>query len=201
MGKVIAGLAMSLDGFIADADDGVHSLFRWLNDGDTPLEIMGQKFMTSAVSAAHYREIMATTGASVTGRRDFDISRAWGGVYPMGIPVFIVTHHPPPEWTGPDSPFSFVTDGVESAIRQAQQAANGRNVSVNGSHIVRQALKAGLIDEFQIELVPVLLGGGVRLFEPLGIEPVELEIASVNENTGVTHLRYRVMKQAQERHT
>lgn len=194
MGKVTAGLAMSLDGFIADADDGVHSLFRWLKDGDTPLEIMGQKFMTSAVSAAHYREIMAATGASVTGRRDFDISRAWGGVYPMGIPVFIVTHHPPPQWTGPDSPFSFVTDGVESAIRQAQQAASGRDVLVTGSHIVRQALKAGLIDEFQIELVPLLLGTGIRLFEPLGIEPVELEIVSVLTAPTVTHFKYRVVR-------
>lgn len=194
MGKVTAGLAMSLDGFIADADDGVRSLFRWLNDGDTPLEIMGQKFMTSVVSAAHYREIMATTGASVTGRRDFDISRAWGGVYPMGIPVLIVTHHPPPEWTGPDSPFSFVTDGVESAIRQAQQAASGRDVLVTGSHIVRQALKAGLIDEFQIELVPLLLGTGIRLFEPLGIEPVELEIVSVLTAPTVTHFKYRVVR-------
>jgi dihydrofolate reductase len=195
MSKVVAGLAMSLDGFIADADDGVWSLFGWLTDGDTPLEIMGQKFMTSPVSAAHYREIVATTGAAVTGRRDFDISRAWGGNYPMGnIPVFIVTHNPPPEWTGPDSPFRFVTDGVESAIRQAQQAAGDQDVSVNGSQIVRQALKAGLIDEFQIELVPVLLGKGIRLFEPLGVEPVQLEIAGVAPAPTVTHLKYRVVK-------
>jgi dihydrofolate reductase len=194
MGKVIAGLAMSLDGFIADADDGVWSLFGWLTNGDTPLEVMGQKFMTSAASAAHYREIVATTGAAVTGRRDFDISRAWGGTYPLGVPVFIVTHNPPQEWTGPDSPFTFVTDGVESAIRQAQQTAGGKDVSVNGSQIVRQALKAGLIDEFQIELVPVLLGKGIRLFEPLGIEPVDLEITGVMTAPTVTHLKYRVVK-------
>jgi dihydrofolate reductase len=192
MGKVIAGLAMSLDGFIADANDGVWSLFGWLTDGDTPLTIMGQTFKTSAVSAAHYQEIMATTGSAVTGRRDFDISKAWGGTYPMGVPVFIVTHHPPAEWA--DSPFTFVTDGVESAIAQAKQAAGDKDVSVNGSHIVRQALKDGLIDEFQIDLAPVLLGTGIRLFEPVGIEPVKLEIIRVMTAPTVTHLKYRVVK-------
>lgn len=194
MGKVIAGLAMSLDGFIADANDGVWPLFGWLTNGDTPLEIMGQKFMTAPASAVHYQEIVAMTGAAVTGRRDFDISKAWGETYPMGVPVFIVTHHPPAEWSGPDSPFNFVTDGVESAIAQAKQAAGDKDVSLNGSHIVRQALKAGLIDEFQIDLVPILLGTGIRLFEPLGIEPVQMEIVSVATAPTVTHLKYRVLK-------
>jgi dihydrofolate reductase len=112
----------------------------------------------------------------------------------MGVPVFIVTHHPPAEWSGPDSPFNFVTDGVESAIAQAKQAAGDKDVSLNGSHIVRQALKAGLIDEFQIDLVPILLGTGIRLFEPLGIEPVQMEIVSVATAPTVTHLKYRVLK-------
>jgi dihydrofolate reductase len=194
MGKVIAGLAMSLDGFIADADDGVWPLFGWLTNGDTPLEIVGQKFMTAPASAAHYQEVVATTGAAVTGRRDFDISKAWGGTYPMGVPVFIVTHNPPQEWI--DSPFNFVADGVESAIAQAKQAAGDKDVSVNGSHIVRQALKAGLIDELQIDLVPILLGKGIRLFEPVGIEPVQLEIVSVATAPTVTHLKYRVVRAA-----
>lgn len=194
MGNVIAGLAMSLDGFIADATDDVWPLFGWLTNGDTPLDVMGQKFMTAPASAAHYQALMANTGAAVTGRRDFDISKAWGGTFPMGVPVYIVTHNPPVEWTGPDSPFNFVTDGVASAIAQAKQAAGEKDVSVTGSHIVRQALQARLIDEFQIDLVPVLLGTGIRLFEPVGIEPVQLEIVSVATAPTVTHLKYRVVK-------
>ena len=86
MGKVVAGFAMSLDGFIADTQDGVHPLFDWLFKGDTAFPIMGQVFMTSPTSAAHYRELLDATGAQVTGRRDFDVSRAWGGCKSSGSP-------------------------------------------------------------------------------------------------------------------
>src|SRR5688572_266239 len=121
MGKVVAVFAMSLDGFIADAEDGVWTLFAWLSGGDTPLEMGGRTFMTSAASAAHYRHILDTSGAEVTGRRDFDVSKGWGGKHPMNIPAFIVTHSVPPEWA--DAPFTFVTDGVASAVVQAKRAA------------------------------------------------------------------------------
>ena len=196
MGKVIAVFAMSLDGFIADQEDDVGRLFRWLTDGDTPLPAPGgeRAFMTSPASAAHYQELFATTGAAVTGRRDFDVSRAWGGKYPLGIPAFIVTHSVPPEWAGPEAPFTFVTEGVASAIAQAREAARDKNVEVSGSQITQQALQAGLLDEVWIDLVPLLLGTGIRLFDRLGATPIELERTRVVAAPGVTHLRFRVVK-------
>jgi dihydrofolate reductase len=196
VGKVVAAFAMSLDGFIADAQDDVWPLFGWLLNGDTPLAVPGldRPFKTSAASAAHYRELVETTGAEVTGRRDFDISRAWGGKHPFGIPAFIVTHSPPPEWVYEGSPFIFVTDGVKSAVAQAREAAGDKNVVVNGSKVAQQCLSAGLIDEIQIDLVPVLLGDGVRLFEHLGAAPIDLAATRIVDAPGVTHLRYRVVR-------
>jgi dihydrofolate reductase len=196
MGKVIAAFAMSLDGFIADAQDGVWSLFGWLINGDTLLELPGmdRPFKTSPASATHYREIWETTGAEVTGRRDFDVSKAWGGKHPMGVPVFIVTHSPPQEWIYEGSPFTFVTDGVESAVAQARNAAGDKNVIMNGSKVAQQGLKAGVIDEIQIDFAPILLGDGIRLFEHLSAAPIELEVTSVVGAPGVTHLKYRVVK-------
>jgi dihydrofolate reductase len=194
MGKNVVRFAVSLDGFIADAEDGVWSLFAWLLGGDTPLEMSGRTFMTSQASAEDYRAFLGTVGALVTGRRDFDVSRAWGGTSPMGVPTFIVTHTVPQEWAGEDAPFTFVTDGVESAIAQARQAAGGKDVLVSGSKVVQQALRAGLIDELGLDLVPVLLGEGVRLFENLGAEPIELKQTKVVPASGVTHLTFRVVK-------
>jgi len=194
MGQVVAGFSMSLDGFIADAEDGVHALFRWLFKGDTAFPILGQVFMTSPTSSAHYRELLDATGAHVTGRRDFDVSCAWGGVNIMGVPMFIVTHTAPQEWLKEESPFTFITDGVDSAIEQARKAAGDKNVLVTGSQIVQQGFKAGLIDEIQIDLVPILLGSGIRLFDHLGPDPIELDAAQVIAAPGVTHLRFRVVK-------
>jgi dihydrofolate reductase len=130
----------------------------------------------------------------VTGRRDFDVSNAWGGKAFLSLPCFIVTHHPPQEWVKEGSPFTFVTEGVESAIRQAQAAAGDKTVSVSGTQIVQQALKAGLLDEIQIHLVPVLLGAGIRLFDHLDTAPIELETTRVIDAPGVTHLTFRVVK-------
>jgi dihydrofolate reductase len=133
-------------------------------------------------------------GAIVTGWRDFDVSQAWGGNAPLGVPIFIVTHTVPQEWAGKDSPFTFVTDGVQSALQKARQMAGDKNVSVGGTKIVQQCLNAGLLDEIQIDLVPILLGEGIRLFDHLGSEPIELESTGVTEGAGVTHLRFRVIK-------
>jgi dihydrofolate reductase len=194
MSKVIAGYAMSLDGFIADAQDGVWDLYKWLTDGEVELPVFDRVFKTSQASADHYREILATTGAHVTGRRDFDISNAWGGQSPLNVPIFIVTHTPPQEWLGKPSPFTFVTEGVEAAIAQAKAVAGDKNVALGGSTILQQALKAGLIDEIWIDLVPILLGEGVSLFADVGIGAVNLAIIKVIDAPGVTHLRYRVVK-------
>jgi dihydrofolate reductase len=118
----------------------------------------------------------------------------WGENPPFHLPVFVVTHHPrePLECEG-GTTFTFVTDGVESAIAQAQEAAPGKDVMINGgSTVARQAIAAGLVDEVRLDLVPVLLGGGVRLFD--GDLPVELEQFDVVEGRGVTHLAYRVKR-------
>src|SRR5687768_9760492 len=97
----------------------------------------------------------------------------------------------PQEWVTKESPFTFVTDGVESAIEQAKQVAVERNVSVGGSKIVQQCLQAGLLDERQIGLAPILLGAGIRLFEHLGTKRIDLESTEVIEGTGLTHLRFQ----------
>jgi dihydrofolate reductase len=196
MGNVVAEFTMSLDGFIAGPNDEVDRLFRWYSGGDTDFAVAGAPmvFKISRASADLLRASWGQIGAHVTGRRDFDVSNAWGGQPLLGAPTFIVTHKPPPEWDKPGSPFTFVTDGVASAIAQAQRAAGDRIVGVGGTTIVQQALMAGLIDEITIHLAPILLGVGIRLFDRLGPDPIDLETIGVIEGTGVTHLRFRVVK-------
>jgi dihydrofolate reductase len=196
MGKIIADFTMSLDGFIAGPNDDVRRLFTWYSGGDTdfPVPGTGMVFKISRASAEHLREAWGSLGALVTGRRDFDVSNAWRGNPPLAVPTFIVTHDPPAEWVKPGSPFTFVTDGVESALAQARQAAGAKNVGVGGTTIVQQSLNAGLLDEIHIELAPILLGQGIRLFDHLEVAPIDLEIIDVIEGAGVTHLMYRVVK-------
>ena len=195
MGKIMAGFTMSLDGFIADPNDDVSLIFKWYSAGDVDFPLAGPDlvFKISQASADYLREAWSTLGAIVTGRRDFDVSNAWGGKALMDLPMFIVTHNPPQEWLHEGSPFAFVTEGVEAAIEQARIAAGNKNVGVGGTQIVQQALRAGLIDQIDIDLAPVLLGAGIRLFDNLP-EPIELEIQRVVEGTGVTHISYRVCK-------
>lgn len=198
MGSVGAGFSMSLDGFIAGPNDDVGRLFAWMSRGDTDLTLSRGDtdidLQVSSEGAKQFEEIMHSIGAIVSGRRMFDIAGAWGGKHPLNVPVVVVTHTIPQEWVGRESPFTFVTEGVESAIQQAKAIAGDKNVGVGGADITRQCLKAGLLDEIGIDLVPVLLGQGVRLFEYLGIEPIELETQKVVEDIGVTHLQFRVVK-------
>jgi dihydrofolate reductase len=196
MGKVIASFTMSLDGFIAGPEDEVRQLFKWYNSGDTDFPVPGSDmiFKISQPSAKLLQEVWSQIGVIVTGRRDFDVSGAWGGDPPLRVPTFIVTHHPPAEWIYAGSPFTFVTDGVEKAIAQAREVAGEKNVAVGGSTIVQQCLQAGILDEIHIELASMLLGAGIRLFDNLGTEPIELEKIHVVEGIGVTHLQYRVVK-------
>jgi dihydrofolate reductase len=198
MGTVGAGFSMSLDGFIAGPGDDVQRLFAWMFSGDTDVKVsIGDQEMDLKVpsqSAGRFQEPTRTIGAIVSGRRMFDVSGAWGGKHPMNVPVFVVTHRIPQEWVKEGSPFTFVTDGVESAVRHAKQVAGHKSVGVGGANVAQQCLKAGLLDEIGIDLVPVLLGQGIRFFEYLGIEPVELERTSVIEAPGVTHLTFRIVK-------
>lgn len=198
MGTIAAGFSMSLDGFIAGPEDDVQRVFAWMYQGDTTMNLSSGdtdfELQVSAESADQYQEAMHQTGAIVSGRRMFEVAGAWGGKHPMDVPVVVLTHNVPQEWVYDGSPFTFVTDGVESALAKAREIAGDKNIGVGGADVTRQCLKLGLLDEIQIDLVPVLLGRGVRLFEYLGVEPIELESTGVSAAPGVTHLSFRVVK-------
>ena len=196
MGIVGTGFSMSLDGFIADPHGDVGGLFAWYNGGDTSYTYPGGMVVKpSAVSAQVIRETVESTGAIVTGRKLFDLTNGWGGRHPIDVPIFVVTHEVRQDWDHPDAPFTFVTDGVESAIAQVQAAAGDKNVGIGSANVAQQAIRAGLVDEIAVELVPLLLGDGIRFFEHLGVTPIALERASLIAAPGVTHLRFRVVKQ------
>jgi dihydrofolate reductase len=204
MSKVRTGLAVSLDGFISGPNDAPDSpmgkggdlLLTWYSSGDTEYEMpnTGMIFKVSAETADFLRETQRTTGALVMGRRTFDLNNGWGGKHPLGVPVFVLTSSVPQEWVDEGSPFTFVTDGLASAIEQAKAVAGEKDVGVGAASIVQQCIKAGLLDEIHVDLVHVLLGGGVSLFDHLGTGPIELERTRVVEGTGVTHLTFRIMK-------
>ena len=204
MGTVNAGAAMSLDGFIADPSGEVGPLFDWYFNGDVEFPTVGGRwvFQTSEASARHLREVWTSAGALVVGRGEFDKTQAWGGLHPLGVPVFVLTHRPPAEWPFPETPpteeapFTFVTDGIESAIAQAQAVAGDKVVGLNPGSIAGQALNAGLLDEAWIELVPVWLGDGIRFFGDVVKPPVLFEDPRVIEGNAVTHLIYKLKRQA-----
>jgi dihydrofolate reductase len=203
MGKVVFNMTVSLDGFVAGPNDspdnglgdGGDALFNWYFSGDTEISVSeGTPVLkVSQQSAEILKEALATYGAGVWGRKTFDIARAWGG-HPPGSPAFIVTHTVPQEWVYDGSPFTFVTDGVESAIQQAKKAAGDKDVVVCTASILQQCLNLGLVDEIHLDVAPLLLGKGVRLFDYLNIEPIKLERIRAIEAPGVTHLGFRVDK-------
>lgn len=203
MGKVVFNMTVSLDGFVAGPNDspekglgdGGDALFNWYFSGDTEINLSEgtPPLKVSKQSAALLKESVETYGAGVWGRKTFDIAHAWGG-HPPGSPAFIVTHKIPQEWVYEGSPFTFVTDGVESAIRQAQEAAGEKAVVVCTASILQQCLNAGLMDEIHLDVAPLLLGKGVRLFDHLDIDPISLERIRVVEAPGVTHIGFRVVK-------
>ncbi len=205
MGKVAVGLTMSLDGFIAGPNDGPERplgeggerLFEWYSGGDTEYEMpgTGMVFRISPQSVELLREVNERMGAFVTGRRTFDIANGWGGNPPLGVPTFVVTHSVPEEWVYEGSPYTFVTDGVERAVELAKEVAGDRDVAVGAASIAQQCIRAGLLDEVHVNLAPVLLGGGIRLFEHLGTTPIDLESTRVIQAPGVTHLTFRVVKE------
>lgn len=151
-------------------------------------------FKVSPASAKLLQESSRTVGAIVTGRRNFDNAYGWGGKPPLGVPHVVVTHNIPQDWMYEGSPFTFVTDGIASAVAQARQISGEKDVAVSSANIMQQCIQAGLLDEIHIDLVPVLLGAGIRLFDHLGTERIELEQTRVVEGSGVTHLRFRVVK-------
>jgi dihydrofolate reductase len=182
--KVLLDMAMSLDGFISgpnDEDHGLHNYF-FAPAGPTK-EVIEQGFRT--------------TRALIMGRRSYEVGAAHDGFEdnPYQVPTFILTHRLPEKVAKGAETFVFVTDGVESALEQAKVAAGDKYVVVGGgANIAQQYLNAGLLDEIQLHLISTLLGQGIRLFEHFGTESIELESTGVIEGSGVTHLRFRVIK-------
>jgi dihydrofolate reductase len=186
MGKVMFGLSVSLDGFIADKNDNVSQVFAWFASAwERFYEVAGDP--------------LYETGAVIMGRRSFDqIYGEKGWVFPDGTspgwPVIVLQSQPRESVKKGKTQFHFVTDGIESAIAKAQELAGEKNVALHGASSVQQALKAGLLDEFHMSIAHVLLGEGVRLFDHLGSEPIHLEHTRTLETPGATHLSFRVVK-------
>jgi dihydrofolate reductase len=197
MSKLIAIMSMSLDGFVADRNDGVAEVFDWyMSSGNVEIKTGGSDPMTfhmSQPSADHVRGLIADLGAVLTGRRTFDKAEGWGGNHAWG-PAFVVTHDIPAGWPRPNSTVHFVTDGIESAVKQAKTAAAGKSVGVHGADTIQQLLNAGLLDEISVDIAAVFLGSGIRLFDRLAGTPFVLGNPIVTAGVGVTHLRYPVRK-------
>ena len=198
MSKIIAVMSMSLDGFVADRNDGVAEVFDWYFSGDVEIDTGGADpmvFKLSRPSADHVRALTAELGAVLTGRRTFAVANGWGGRHAWG-PAFVLCHQVPAGWPRPGSTVHFVTDGIESAVEQAKAAAGGKAVAVHGADTIQQLLNAGLVDELQIDVAAILLGSGVRLFDKLASTPAVLGNPAVIQGIGVTHLRYPVRQAA-----
>ena len=185
-------MSMSLDGYIADAndqlggDDGTR-LHRWT------LTPNGELFRPSG-PAGDLIDEMNATGAVLVGRRTAELVDHWGGDHHgRGVPIFVPSHRPPGPSAATYPLVTYVTDGIASAMAQAKAAAGDRNVLVHGAYTAQRALEAGVLDELQIHQIPVLLGAGRRLFELLPSR-VELEIVRVIDTPEATHIRYRVRR-------
>jgi dihydrofolate reductase len=215
MGVVKFDVAMSLDGFLAGPDPRFEEPL-----GDGGLRLHEWMFKTSGWRESHgieeegavnrddeiVRETTENTGAYVMGRQMFGGGEGdwgdgswkgwWGDDPPYHVPVFVLTHHarePVPMEGG--TTFHFVTDGIESALEQARAAAGDKDVQIaGGADVVQQYLRAGVVDEFQVHVSPVFLGGGVRLFDGLGNDEIKLEVIRAVESPLVTHLKYRVVR-------
>ncbi|WP_018653913.1 dihydrofolate reductase family protein [Actinomadura flavalba] len=195
MGKVVAEMTMSLDGFVADPQDGVGPIFDWYDNGDVEVPTPGSDMVwhTSQASAGHLRQTMATLGALVTGRRLYDITGGWDGSHPLGVPVVLVTHEAPAEVPqGGTSPITVVTTGLRDAVAAARELAGDGDVGVGGANVVQGCLNEGLLDEIRVNLAPVLLGDGIPFFAHLTETPRVLDGPRVIEGDGVTHLYYGV---------
>ena len=183
MGKVIVGATMSLDWFMNDRNGDVNRLYQ-------DFEALRRTEML--------QEEIRTTGAVVMGRRAYDMAEGDLTGYEYQVPIFVLTHHIPEEPIKGENDqlmVTFVTDGIESAIAKAQAAAGDKHVMVvGGANTAQQCLRAGLVDEIHIGIVPVLFGAGLRFFEPLVNETMELERMRVFESPTRTDLWFRVVK-------
>jgi dihydrofolate reductase len=193
MGKVVFDISVSLDGFMTAANrrpqepmgDGGQRLHEWAFGDDR----RDREVLTSGV---------AGTGAVIAGRRTYDDSVPWWGADgptgPARVPVFVLSHDVPAD-TPAGGVYTFVTGGIEDALEQARAAAGNKDVTVmGGAETGQQYIRAGLVDELSIHLVPVLFGSGTRMFENLGDQHLQLEHAGVTQTAAATHLRFRIAK-------
>ncbi len=213
MARLRFQIAMSLDGFIAGPNqseenplgEGGNQLHEWAFELAAWREPHGRKGGEVNASTEAVEQALENIGATVMGRNMFGGKGPWGddpwdGWWgddpPFHTPVFIVTHHArEPVAKQGGTTFNFVTDGIESALEQAREAAGGKDVALGGgANIAQQYLSAGLIDEMQIHVVPILLRDGARLFDNLGDAEIGLKITRMIDAPGVTHLTYRVVK-------
>jgi dihydrofolate reductase len=212
MSKVRAHISVSLDGYVAGPNqsqqdplgEGGEHLHDWIIPLKAWREPHGMEGGEANASDPIVREANANVGAEVMGRGKFGpASRGpwgddpwqgwWGDEPPFHKPVFVVTHHPRPPLTLTDTTFTFVTDGIEAALAQAREAAGEKDVFIGGgAAVINQYLAAGLMDELELHVVPIILGGGARLFE--GVGPLKLESQRAVDALGVTHLKYRVVR-------
>jgi dihydrofolate reductase len=211
MSKVRAHITVSADGYVAGPNqslenplgEGGGSLHDWAVPLRAFREPHGMEGGEVNASSPVFEESLANVGAEIMGRGMFgggpgpwgdDLWPGWWGEEPpFHMPVFVLTHHEREPLTLSDTTFAFVTDGIESALDQARTAAAGKDVAiVGGANVINQYLAAGLVDELELHVVPLVLGGGARLFDGLGPE-LELEQVRAVEAPGVTHLKYRVV--------
>ena len=184
MGKVIAGMSISLDGFVNDYQGSVDGLYSDFAEWHTVLS---------------FQKMIKDTGAVVMGRHVYEMADpfSWANDdYEYQTPIFVLTHTPPiryPEGNGRLS-FTFVTDGIEQAVSQAKEAANDKDVQVIGANTIQQCLNSGLCDELQIDIMPVLLGRGLRLFENIDTDKIKLERIGVEEITTTrTSVKFKIV--------
>jgi dihydrofolate reductase len=192
-------MSMSLDGFVAGPNDGPDNglgdgglrLHDWLmTGGDLDVEAIRR---SGSVNGTIVDEFLAT-GATVAGRGTFEPAGGWGGDHHDGVPIFIVSRHePPPEIA--QMPLVTYVDDVTTAMTRAKDAAGDKNVLVHGAGTAQLALAAGVLDELELHVIPVLFGQGRRLFEGLDAEQIELQRTRILEGEdGVTHMHYRVQR-------
>ena len=200
MSKVLAGITISLDGYVtgpndgpgAGLGDGGERLHYWVFGGPWTYE-GGVRGTAAEPDRAYLDETFDSAGAWIVGRTMHDVVNGWGDDPGFGVPVFVVTHRPQETAIKGDTTFEFVTYGIDVALEKARAAADDKNVIVmGGADVLRQCLAAGAVDEFTLTIAPVLLGGGTRLFD--GIERTDLgfERTAVIESPYATHLRYEV---------
>jgi dihydrofolate reductase len=196
MSRLILYMAMSLDGFITGPGDdkenpagvGGMRLQEWLGDGGPKVT----DFRPSDRQSQVVFDEMLSTGAVITGRRTGDFADYWGGDHHDGVPIFVPTHTAPAD--NRHERVHFVTEGIAACVEQARAAARDRDVMLHGAYTAQECLKAGLLDVLEIQLMPVLLGQGRRLFEALPPEHIELDLVRTLEAPGVLHLRYEVRR-------